>query len=140
MQHAARRARVHGAFGSKAQKAPTASVSTSRRQEEFDRLRRERDQALEQQAATSEVLKVISSSAGELKPVFESILENAVRICEASFGNLLLYELMRSDTLLCIMRHRLGLPNSNAIRLPLVIRHGFFITLPSRSRLPRLPI
>ena len=38
------------------------------------------------------MLKVISSSPGELTPVFESMLENAVRICEASFGNLLLYE------------------------------------------------
>src|SRR5262249_39754011 len=53
---------------------------------------RELSESLEQQTATSEVLKVISSSPGELESVFQAMLENAVRICEAKFGTLFLRE------------------------------------------------
>jgi GAF domain-containing protein len=53
---------------------------------------RELSESLEQQTATSDVLRVISSSTGDLMPVFEAMLQNAVRICGAEFGNLLLRE------------------------------------------------
>jgi signal transduction histidine kinase len=53
---------------------------------------RERDEALEREKASAEVLRVISSSPGELEPVFQTILQNATRICEAKFGVLYRYD------------------------------------------------
>ncbi|MGA7233904.1 MAG: GAF domain-containing protein, partial [Xanthobacteraceae bacterium] len=63
-------------------------VSVVDLQEKLKRQARELEEAREERAAIAEVLRVISSSPGELEPVFHTILQNAMRICEAKFGNL----------------------------------------------------
>ena len=74
-------------------------------------------EALEQQTATSEVLQVISNSSGVLEPVFATMLENAVRICDATFGTIYRSE---GDVLHVVATHNAPLAYAEAIgRLPL---------------------
>jgi hypothetical protein len=72
--------------------AKTVACLSSADETKIALLTHERDEALEQLSATSEVLKVISASPVELELVFRSILNNATRICQANFGTLFLRE------------------------------------------------
>ena len=68
------------------------AIENARLFDEVQARTRDLAESLEQQTATSQVLQVISSSPGELEPVFQAMLENATRICEANFGSLVLFE------------------------------------------------
>ena len=69
-----------------------ACLERKRLHDQLNARTRELSESLEQQIATSEVLQVISSSPGELEPVFQAMLENAVRICEAKFGTMFRFD------------------------------------------------
>ena len=79
-------------------------------------------ESLQQQTATADVLRIISSSPGELKPVFQAILENATRICDAKFG-----VLFRLDGELCEFAAEVGTPLELA---KFVRRRGRFMPAP----------
>ena len=68
------------------------AIGNVRMFDEVQERTKELSEALEQQTATSEVLRVISVSPGELEPVFQAMLANAVRLCGAKFAMLFLYD------------------------------------------------
>ena len=78
-------------------------------------------EALEQQTATSEVLRVISSSPSELDPVFQTMLTNAARLCEANFGTLTLNE---NNTFRVVALHNAPKAFAELRRLPATVHFG----------------
>jgi GAF domain-containing protein len=78
--------------GLKTTRPRNSSAADRKTQSDVAQLIGERDEALEREKATAEVLRVIRNSPGDLEPVFQSILANATRICDASYGNMWLCE------------------------------------------------
>ena len=85
--------------------APTAARHDL--QEQLDARTRQLNEAIEREQATAEVLRVISSSPGELAPVFDSILANATRLCDAKFATLWLCE---GDGFRSVAQHNAPVP------------------------------
>ena len=89
----------------KVRKVPTAHGSAGHSAEQFDRLKRERDEALEQLAATTEILRVIRTSPTDAQPVFETIVRNAVSLCRSLFANVFRFD---GELLHWVASHNVG--------------------------------
>ena len=97
----------------KTRNAATAQRSTSHSAEQFDDLKRERDEARDQQAATAEILRVIRASRNDVQPVFETIVRNAVSLCGGLFANVFRFD---GELLHYVASHNVGPSYAEMIR------------------------
>ena len=113
------------------------AIENARLFDEVQARTKELTESLEQQTATSQVLQVISSSPGELKPVFHAMLENATRLCEAKFGSLLLRE---GDAFRSVAHHNAPLAYAEERRRnPLIRPKGAFARVAMTKRVVHIP-
>jgi GAF domain-containing protein/anti-sigma regulatory factor (Ser/Thr protein kinase) len=112
------------------------AIENARLLEEVQARTAELSDALERQTAISEVLKVSSSSSGELQPVFQAVLSNAVRLCGAKFGTLFLCE---GDAYRCVAMHNAPPALIESRRREPIVRPGPWSSL-VRSSKTKLPV
>jgi len=103
----------------KIRKATTALGSTGHSAAQFDGLKRERDEAREQQAATVEILRVIRASPSDVQPVFQTIVRNAVPLCGGLFANVFRFD---GELLHYVASHNVGPSYADMMRVKYPMR------------------